>query len=162
ISSSAGSNICHPKNLKPWLRREVKSQHLVSGAGAGAGPVTLKEIDASSSSLASGKNDDTYTLPRMDKNGRFCSPRAARELALLIVYASCLDGHNPVRVFEKRMNAPRESGYVFNKSSLLQYDHTRFGGPPVITSSVEEADKHLSELEAESAIVHPLATWHVV
>uniref|UniRef100_A0A803LEE2 NusB/RsmB/TIM44 domain-containing protein n=1 Tax=Chenopodium quinoa TaxID=63459 RepID=A0A803LEE2_CHEQI len=145
---SAGSNICHPKNLKPWLRREVKSQHLVSGAG----PVTVKEIDTSSSSLASGKNDDTYTLPRMDKNGRFCSPRAARELALLIVYASCLDGHNPVRLFEKRMNAPRESRYVFNKNSLLQYDHTRFGGPPVITSSVEEADQHLSELEAESAI----------
>ncbi|KNA10560.1 hypothetical protein SOVF_143190 [Spinacia oleracea] len=148
-SSSAGSNSWQPKIPKPWLKREIKSQPFVSGAGAG--PVALKEIDTAPSSLASGKDDDTYTLPRMDKNGRFCSPRAARELALSIVYASCLDGHNPVRLFEKRMNSPRESEYIFDKSSLLRYDHTRFGGPPVITSTVEEADQLLSELEEESA-----------
>lgn len=45
-----------------------------------------------------------------------------------------------------------EPGYVFDKSSLLKYDHMRFGGSPVTTSTVEEADKLLSELEAESVI----------
>lgn len=149
-SSSAGCEIRNPKNSKPWLRREIKSLPFVSGAAGGS--VTLKETETSPSLLVSGKGDDTYTLPKIDKCGRFCSPRAARELALLIVYASCLDGQDPVRLFEKRMNAPKEPGYVFDKSSLLKYDHMRFGGSPVTTSTVEEADKLLSELEAESVI----------
>ncbi|KAK8615239.1 hypothetical protein V6N13_069017 [Hibiscus sabdariffa] len=46
-------------------------------------------------------------LPKIDKSGRFCSPRAARELALLIVYAACLQGSDPIRLFEKRINAAR-------------------------------------------------------
>lgn len=151
-SNSVSSKCWHPNNTKPWLKRQIKSQPFVSGAGPGPGPVTLEETETTPSSLSSNKDDDTYTLPKIDKSGRFCSPRAARELALLIVYASCLDGHDPVRLFEKRMNAPKESGYIFNKSSLLQYDHMRFGGPPATTSTVEEADQLLSELEAESAI----------
>lgn len=147
-SSSASSDCWHQKNPKPWVRRRVQSQLFISGAG----PVILKESETSPSSVASGKDDEAYALPKLDKSGRFCSPRAARELALSIVYASCLDGQDPVRLFEKRMNAPKESGYVFDKSSLLRYDHTRFGGPPVTTSTVEEADQLLSEIEAESAI----------
>lgn len=54
------------------------------------------------------ENDKFSTdLPKVDKSGRFCSPRAARELALSIIYASCLEGLDPVRLFEKRMNARR-------------------------------------------------------
>lgn len=79
-SSSAGCKIRHPKNSKPWLRREIKSLPFVSGAAGGS--VTLKETETSPSLLVSGKGDDTYTLPKIDKCGRFCSPRAARELAL--------------------------------------------------------------------------------
>lgn len=82
----------HPKNLKPWLRKEIKTQPLVSVAGAGL--VTLKEIDTIPTSLASGKDDETYTLPRMDKNGRFCSPRAARELALYSNFELFLSFYN--------------------------------------------------------------------
>ncbi|CAO2815278.1 unnamed protein product [Amaranthus hypochondriacus] len=151
--SSASSYCRHPNNSKPWSRRQIRNQILVPGVGGGGEGATtvLKEIETTSSTSESGK-DDTYTLPRIDKNGRFCSPRAARELALLMVYASCLDGHDPLRLFEKRMNAPKESEYVFDKSSLLRYDHTRFGGPAVTTSTIEEADQLLSELEEESAI----------
>ncbi|KAL2926226.1 Transcription antitermination protein NusB [Bienertia sinuspersici] len=137
-SSNTSSNNWHPNNPKPCIRRR-KSQLFVSGGRAA--PVILKEIETNPSSLPTGEDNDTYTLPRMDKNGR------------LIVYASCLDGQDPVRLFEKRMNAPKELGYVFDKSSLLRYDHMRFGGPPVTTSTTEEADQLLSELEAESAIV---------
>ncbi|KAI3726368.1 hypothetical protein L1987_66165 [Smallanthus sonchifolius] len=45
----------------------------------------------------------------IDKSGRFCSPRAARELALSIIYAACLEGSDPVRLFERRVNARRAS-----------------------------------------------------
>ncbi|KAK6247920.1 hypothetical protein QUC31_019485 [Theobroma cacao] len=91
-------------------------------------------------------------LPKIDKSGRFCSPRAARELALLIVYAACLQGSDPIRLFEKRVNATREPGYEFDKASLLQYNHMSFGGPPVTTQSVEEADELLRSDEQDSAI----------
>ncbi|TXG73018.1 hypothetical protein EZV62_001597 [Acer yangbiense] len=94
----------------------------------------------------------TTSMPKIDKSGRFCSPRAARELALLILYASCLEGSDPIRLFEKRVNSSREPGYGFDKASLLEYNHMSFGGPPVTTETVEEADELLRNDEKESAI----------
>lgn len=91
-------------------------------------------------------------MPKIDKSGRFCSPRAARELALLTIYAACLEGSDPIRLFEKRMNARREPGYEFDKTSLLKYNHMSFGGPPVTTETVEEADELLRSDEKESAV----------
>lgn len=91
-------------------------------------------------------------LPKIDKSGRFCSPRAARELALLILYASCLEGSDPVRLFEKRVNARWEPGYQFDKDSLLEYNHMSFGGPPVKTDTIEEADELLSVDQKESDV----------
>ncbi|KAG6781843.1 hypothetical protein POTOM_014758 [Populus tomentosa] len=115
-------------------------------------------------------------MPKIDKSGRFCSPRAARELAFclfpftfqfkkmkilngfcwwcarLIIYAACLEGSDPIRLFEKRMNARREPGYEFDKASLLEYNHMSFGGPPVTTETVEEADELQLSDEKESAI----------
>ncbi|XP_020238336.1 uncharacterized protein LOC109817490 [Cajanus cajan] len=91
-------------------------------------------------------------LPKIDKTGRFCSPRAARELALSIIYASCLEGLDPVRLFEKRLNARREAGYEFDKEKLLEYNHMSFGGPPVTVESDEEASELLRHIEQESAI----------
>lgn len=94
-------------------------------------------------------------MPKIDKSGRFCSPRAARELALSIIYAACLEGSDPVRLFERRMNARREIGYEFDKETLMEYNHMSFGGPPVKTETTEEADELLrldekaSEVEAE-------------
>ncbi|KAK3204841.1 hypothetical protein Dsin_018887 [Dipteronia sinensis] len=94
----------------------------------------------------------TTSMPKIDKSGRFCSPRAARELALLIIYASCLEGSDPIRLFEKRVNSRREPGYGLDKASLLEYNHMSFGGPPVTTETVEEADELLRNDEKESAI----------
>lgn len=91
-------------------------------------------------------------MPKIDKSGRFCSPRAARELALLIIYAACLEGSDPIRLFEKRMNARREPGYEFDKASLLEYNHMSFGGPPVTAETGEEADELQLSDEKESAI----------
>ncbi|KAL9459026.1 hypothetical protein AB3S75_007840 [Citrus x aurantiifolia] len=99
--------------------------------------------------MASGAKE---MMPKIDKSGRFCSPRAAREHALLVVYAACLEGSDPIRLFEKRLNSRREPGYEFDKSSLLEYNHMSFGGPPVTTETVEEADELLRSDEEESAI----------
>ncbi|XP_059281700.1 uncharacterized protein LOC132035435 [Lycium ferocissimum] len=99
---------------------------------------------------------DTFSVqPKIDKSGRFCSPRAARELALMTIYAACLEGSDPIRLFEKRLNIRRELGYEFDKEILVKYNHMSFGGPPVKTETVEEADELLqidendSEIEAE-------------
>ncbi|XP_042957407.1 uncharacterized protein LOC122292913 isoform X1 [Carya illinoinensis] len=109
-----------------------------------------KPNDPFSTSTTSSYSRDM--LPKIDKSGRFCSPRAARELALSIVYAACLEGSDPVRLFEKRMNARREPGYEFDNASLLAYNHMSFGGPPVTVQTIEEADELLRNNDKESAI----------
>ncbi|XP_064952342.1 uncharacterized protein LOC135605806 isoform X1 [Musa acuminata AAA Group] len=93
---------------------------------------------------------------KVDKSGRFCSPRAARELALMamfrmIAYAACLEGSDPVRLFDKRVNAKREPGYVFDKAILLQYDHMSFGGAPVEVGTEEEAEGLMLQNDKDSA-----------
>ncbi|XP_057419778.1 uncharacterized protein LOC130713972 [Lotus japonicus] len=93
---------------------------------------------------------DTAGLPKVDKTGRFCSPRAARELALSIIYASCLEGLDPVRLFEKRLNERREAGYQFDQRKLLEYNPMSFAGPPVTVQSEEEANELLRNIEKES------------
>ncbi|XP_059628719.1 uncharacterized protein LOC132271383 [Cornus florida] len=115
-----------------------------SSARAAVGEVLEKSADSLSS--------PREMLPKIDKSGRFCSPRAARELALIIIYAACLEGSDPVRLFEKRINARREPGYEFNKASLTEYNHMSFGGPPVTAQTVEEEDELLRNHEKESAI----------
>ncbi|WCJ28787.1 antitermination NusB domain-containing protein [Euphorbia peplus] len=91
-------------------------------------------------------------MPKIDKSGRFCSPRAARELALLTIYAACLEGSDPIRLFERKMNVRRESGYEFDNTSLMNYNHMSFGGPPVTVETVEEADELFRSDEKESAV----------
>ncbi|CAI9108198.1 OLC1v1007747C1 [Oldenlandia corymbosa var. corymbosa] len=114
--------------------------------------------NATPSSPSSSKE---FLLPKIDKSGRFCSPRAARELALSILYAACLEGSDPVRLFEKRLNARWETGYEFDKESLVQYNPMSFGGPPVTASTAAEADQLLlldqkeSEIEAEVLAAPP-------
>ncbi|XP_020699770.1 uncharacterized protein LOC110112037 isoform X2 [Dendrobium catenatum] len=46
---------------------------------------------------------------KLDNGGKFHSPRAARELALLIAYAACLEGSDPVFLLDKRVNAKKEA-----------------------------------------------------
>nr|GLL32589.1 uncharacterized protein LOC109152184 [Ipomoea trifida] len=102
---------------------------------------------------ALGQSADTFSVqPKIDKSGRFCSPRAARELALMTLYASCLEGTDPVRLFEKRLSIRREPGYEFDKECLTKYNHMSFGGPPVTTETLEEADQLELSDEKESEV----------
>ncbi|XP_006651651.3 uncharacterized protein LOC102706553 [Oryza brachyantha] len=88
---------------------------------------------------------------KVDRSGRFCSPRAARELALMISYAACLEGADVVRLFDRRISARRERGFVFDKASLLNYNHMSFGGGPLQVGTEEESEKLMSQNEKDSA-----------
>ncbi|KAL6637546.1 hypothetical protein ACP70R_025118 [Stipagrostis hirtigluma subsp. patula] len=88
---------------------------------------------------------------KVDRSGRFCSPRAARELALMISYAACLEGADVVRLFDRRISARREPGFVFDKACLLSYNHMSFGGGPLEVGTEEEAEKLTSQNEKDSA-----------
>ncbi|KAL5217715.1 hypothetical protein ABZP36_018399 [Zizania latifolia] len=88
---------------------------------------------------------------KVDRSGRFCSPRAARELALMISYAACLEGADVVRLFDRRIKARRETGFVFDKTCVLNYNHMSFGGGPLEVGTEEEAEKLNSQNEKDSA-----------
>lgn len=45
-----------------------------------------------------------------------------------------------------------EPGYEFDKTSLLEYNHMSFGGPPVKTETTEEEDELVRHDEKESKI----------
>ncbi|KAK6141817.1 hypothetical protein DH2020_024439 [Rehmannia glutinosa] len=116
-------------------------------------PLTISQVvENPTLDSLNGISNSKDMLPKIDKSGRFCSPRAARELALLILYAACLDGSDPVRLFEKRLNARKETGYEFDKEALMEYDHMSFGGPPVTTETAEEADEIHRNDQKESDI----------
>ncbi|KAJ1294322.1 hypothetical protein BS78_01G137800 [Paspalum vaginatum] len=100
-------------------------------------------------SAASGTPSPAHA--KVDRSGRFCSPRAARELALMISYAACLEGTDVVRLFDRRISARREPGFVFDKASLLSYNHMSFGGGPLEVGTEEEAEKLTSQNEKDSA-----------
>ncbi|KAL7116330.1 hypothetical protein ACP275_04G235700 [Erythranthe tilingii] len=154
LSFSTKTRLCFISNSRrnsfssssfKWPRRLLFSCPTRSSPLTVENPPTLTD--------SSGTKD---MLPKIDKSGRFCSPRAARELALMILYAACLDGSDPVRLFEKRVNSRRacfaESGYKFDNGALLEYDHMSFGGPPVATETDEEAEEILRIDQKESDI----------
>ncbi|KAG2409296.1 uncharacterized protein HKW66_Vig0041180 [Vigna angularis] len=139
FTSSLPTHCSFPQNVAFSLRNTLRSS--TSALAQHEAPV-----------LGKPDNNSVPALPKIDKTGRFCSPRAARELALSIIYAACLEGMDPVRLFEKRMNARREAGYEFDKKKLLEYNHMSFGGPPATVESDEEANELLRHIEEESAI----------
>ncbi|KAL3654867.1 hypothetical protein CASFOL_000653 [Castilleja foliolosa] len=134
-----GSTTSFPQIQLPRLRNSTSSS---------ASTLTIESPIDSPIETSNSKD----MLPKVDKSGRLSSPRAARELALSILYAACLDGSDPVRLFEKRLNARRETGYEFDKGSLMEYDHMSFGGSPVTTETTEEADEILQNIQKESDI----------
>jgi transcription termination factor NusB len=142
-SSFPAGRYCQTATFRPHRSRLLRPSPLITSALA-----VTQMIENSTDSVSS----STDMLPKIDKSGRFCSPRAARELALSVIYAACLEGSDPVRLFEKRMNARRESGYEFDKASMVEYNHMSFGGPPVIVHTAEEANELLQNDEKASKI----------
>lgn len=54
-----------------------------------------------------------------------------------------------------------ESGYEFDKTSLMEYNHMSFGGPPVTVETIEEADELLRKDERDSTIGKRLFDLHI-
>ncbi|KAL5683424.1 hypothetical protein ACJX0J_009809, partial [Zea mays] len=69
----------------------------------------------------------------------------------MISYAACLEGTDVVRLFDRRISARREPGFVFDKACLLSYNHMSFGGGPLEVGTEEEAEKLTSQNEKDSA-----------
>ncbi|KAL5766977.1 hypothetical protein ACOSP7_017594 [Xanthoceras sorbifolium] len=149
LSSPPSSLYIHLVSFTP---RTIRRNHHRVSCTTRSSLAVQEALEKSRDSVTVATTSAKEMMPKIDKSGRFCSPRAARELALLIVYASCLEGSDPIRLFEKRVNSRREPGYEFDKASLLDYNHMSFGGPPVTTETVEEADELLRNDEKESAI----------
>ncbi|GAV58559.1 NusB domain-containing protein [Cephalotus follicularis] len=131
-------------------QHRLKSWHALSVSNLGS--LTATSTTTPLREVADPNGNGREMMPKIDKSGRFCSPRAARELALLIVYAACLEGCDPIRLFEKRMNARKEPGYEFDNASLLAYNHMSFGGPPVTAETTQEADELESIIAKESSL----------
>ncbi|CAN6291914.1 unnamed protein product [Urochloa humidicola] len=150
-SSSVGARPCRCRVFAgPGSRR----------ARALAAPPTPRAVASSRAPLvvssppppsASGPPASSPARAKVDRSGRFCSPRAARELALMVSYAACLEGADVVRLFDRRISARREPGYVFDKACLLSYNHMSFGGGPLEVGTEEEADKLTAQNEKDSA-----------
>ncbi|XP_057864824.2 uncharacterized protein LOC131072618 isoform X2 [Cryptomeria japonica] len=86
-----------------------------------------------------------------DKDGRFRSPRAARELALLILYEACVEGSGPLRLLERRMNMRNDWAVQFDKTSLEYYDHMHFSGSPIVVETKEQARVYEMKQEEETS-----------
>jgi len=87
---------------------------------------------------------------RLDKNGRFRSPRAAREFALVVLYEACVEGSDPLRLFERRMNMKTAMSAQFDRTLLEYYDHMHFCGTPLYTETEEQARVLQMEDEKEA------------
>ncbi|KAI8526431.1 hypothetical protein RHMOL_Rhmol13G0307100 [Rhododendron molle] len=157
-SSSSPFGKCPFLGFLPQSFRPFPPGSLVRATSAAASALSLGEVEKPTDSLSPPSSPSPPTssskefLPKIDKTGRFCSPRAARELALSILYAACLEGSDPVRLFEKRMNFRREPGYRFDSTLLTKYNHMSFGGSPVTVETAEEAEELMHIDDKESAI----------
>lgn len=70
----------------------------------------------------------------LDKNGRLRSPRAARELALCVLYAGLASDRNPLSVFKQRL---KQTSGNFNADLLTSYNHLTADGDSIFVEDAE-------------------------
>ncbi|PUZ37709.1 hypothetical protein GQ55_9G142200 [Panicum hallii var. hallii] len=149
-SSPAGPRPCRVlAGPAPRRARSLAAPHPPRAVASSRAPLVVSSPPPPPAT--SGMPATTPAHAKVDRSGRFCSPRAARELALMISYAACLEGADVVRLFDRRISARREPGYVFDKACLLSYNHMSFGGGPLEVGTEEEAEKLTSQNEMDSA-----------
>ncbi|KAL6893594.1 hypothetical protein ACP4OV_007692 [Aristida adscensionis] len=152
-SSSPSSAAAKPRRLLPGLGPRRHARALASpppprAVASSRAPLVVSSPPPPAAAAAAATGT---AHAKVDRSGRFCSPRAARELALMISYAACLEGADVVRLFDRRISARREPGFIFDKACLLSYNHMSFGGGPLEVGTEEEADKLTSQNEKDSA-----------
>lgn len=87
-------------------------------------------------------------VPKLDKFGRLRTPRAARELALSVLYSAFVSNIHPLKLFEERVKQ-RAS---FDKTHLESYEHRADTGENLIVEDEETASALEQALEAESSL----------
>ncbi|KAJ3687378.1 hypothetical protein LUZ61_016542 [Rhynchospora tenuis] len=139
-------------NIKPTMAmRRAPHPPPPSAVAAAVKEPLPQTTDTCRSSPPGHSQSQSHSKSRIDRSGKFCSPRSARELALMISYASCLQGSDPVQLFDSRINAKRVPGYVFDKQLLLSYDHMTFATEPIQVASHEEEQQLIDQFETDSA-----------
>ncbi|CAL4935043.1 unnamed protein product [Urochloa decumbens] len=148
-SSSAGARSCRVlAGPAPRRARALAAPPPSRAVASSRAPIV---VSSPPPPAASGPPATAPGHAKVDRSGRFCSPRSARELALMVSYAACLEGADVVRLFDRRISARREPGYVFDKACLLSYNHMSFGGGPLEVGTEEEAEKLTAQNEKDSA-----------
>lgn len=90
-------------------------------------------------------------VPKLDKFGRLRTPRAARELALSVLYSAFVSSIHPLKVFEERVKQ-RAVAHSFDKSQLETYEHLPDVGENVVVEDESMALAMEEALEAESSL----------
>ena len=93
----------------------------------------------------------TVAVPKLDKFGRLRTPRAARELALSVLYAAFVSGVHPLKVFDERAKQ-RLVANSFDKSVLQGYEHQPDVGENLVVEDEATAAALEEALEAESVL----------
>ncbi|XP_008678699.1 uncharacterized protein [Zea mays] len=84
---------------------------------------------------------------KVDRSGRFCSPRAARELALMISYAACLEGTDVVRLFDRRISARREADVLSAPPKLVYNNFVLRLSRELLVAVASGWDKHVEIID---------------
>ncbi|CAM0148015.1 unnamed protein product [Urochloa decumbens] len=84
---------------------------------------------------------------KIDRSGRFCSPRAARELALMVSYAACLEGADVVRLFDRRISARREAEVLSAPPKLVYNNFVLRLSRELLVAVASGWDKHVEIIE---------------
>lgn len=90
-------------------------------------------------------------VPKLDKFGRLRTPRAARELALSVLYAAFVSGVHPLKVFDERLKQ-RVAAHSFDKTQLEGYEHGADVGENVVVDDEATATALEQALEAEASL----------
>lgn len=93
----------------------------------------------------------SVVVPKFDKFGRLRTPRAARELALSILYAAFVSGVHPLKVFDERVKQ-RAVAHSFDKTQLEGYEHRPDVGENVVVEDEATAMALEEALEAEASL----------
>ncbi|KAG0553660.1 hypothetical protein KC19_12G028900 [Ceratodon purpureus] len=93
----------------------------------------------------------SVVVPKLDKFGRLRTPRAARELALSVLYAAFVSGVHPLKVFDERVRQ-RVVAHSFDKTQLEGYEHRPDVGANVVVEDEATAAALEEALEAEASL----------
>lgn len=154
LSERLRTTLCDTQPCSPCKRRvSVQFQMAVGRPG---GEEQLRSSSNSRKVFTRTKKPFTPKPPskldsKLDKFGRLRTPRAARELALSVLYAAFVSGVHPLKVFEDRVKQ-RVVANSFDKTQLEGYEHRPDVGENVVVEDEATATALEEALDAEASL----------